>query len=112
MFGERDPQRGPPKKKRQKAPFVAAVSRGRGDAGDGVRHPAADRPDAGADPSRVESTGALCLWNLLVDRGFINGREIRGLNGQTRRPVQDAPPRDGNPGPTQPPSPDAPPAYV
>ncbi len=72
-----------PSEKAQKAirHFVAAVSRGRSDAGDGVRHPAADRPD-GSRPLECRIQSALCLWNLLVDRGFINGREIRGLNGQ------------------------------
>ncbi len=61
--------------------FVAAVSRGRGDAGDGVRHPAADRPDW-SRPLERGIEGALCLWNLLVDCGFIKGREIGRLNGQ------------------------------
>ncbi len=35
----------------KKRHFVAAVGRGRGDAGDGVRHPAADRPDWSATPA-------------------------------------------------------------
>ncbi len=69
MFGERDRQWGPPEK-REKRSFVAAVSRGRGDAGDGVRHPAADRPDE-SRPLGRRIEGALCLWNLLAERSFI-----------------------------------------
>ena len=54
------------RKSAKKRHFVAAVSRGRGDAGDGVRHPAADRPD-GSRPLERRIEGALCLWNLLND---------------------------------------------
>ena len=65
--------------------FVAAVSRGRGDAGDGVCHPAVDRPD-GSRPLERRIEGAPCLWNRPVDRSFINGHEIRRLNGQNTEP--------------------------
>ena len=98
-------------KSAKKRHFVAAVSRGRGDAGDGVRHPAADRPD-GSRPLERRIEGALYLWNLLVDRGFINGREIRRLNGQnTEANAGRSAPR-WRPRPHATPPRDAPPACV
>ena len=39
------------------------------------------------------------MWNPLVDRGFANDGEICRPNlAKTPRPMQDAPPRDGDPG--------------